>query len=211
MAASSLTDVFDRLEGEFEAANPGVDIVVSSAGSSSLVAQLVDGAPADVLATADLETMDRARADVPFEAAPVVFARNEIVIAVERGNPAGIHDLVDLTGDLVVVLAAPDVPAGGYSREVLACAGVELEPDSLEQSVRAVAAKVSLGEADAGLVYRTDISDDLEAVEVPGRCQIAAEYPIVQVSGNTAGGRFVEYVTGPFGADALSDEGFELP
>ena len=92
-AASSLTDVFDRLEGEYEAANPGVDVVVTTAGSSSLVAQFVDGAPVDVLATADEPTMARARAAASIEADPIDFARNELVIAVELGNPLDIGGL----------------------------------------------------------------------------------------------------------------------
>lgn len=209
-AASSLTDVFGHLEAEFEATHPDVDVVVNAAGSASLVAQLADGAPVDVLATADPVTMARAIASMPMAGDPVVLARNELVIAVESGNPLGIDTLGDLVGT-VVVLAAADVPAGAYSTAVLACAGVDLEPASLEQSVRSVAAKVALGEADAGLVYRTDISNGLEAVELPAACRVNAEYPIVLVADSSAARRFVEFATGPDGARALSDAGFELP
>ena len=209
-AASSLTDVFERLETEFEAANPDVDVVVNAAGSSSLVAQLTDGAPADILVTADVDTMARAIASTPIAGDPDVLARNGLVIAVERGNPLAIESLDDLT-DAVVVLAAPEVPAGAYARAVLECAGVEVEPASLEQSVRSVASKVALGEADAGLVYRTDVSDALEAVEVPAACQISAEYPIVLVADTPAARRFLSFVTGADGARALADAGFELP
>ena len=209
-AASSLTDVFERLETEFEAANPDVDVVVNAAGSSSLVAQLTDGAPADILVTADVDTMARAIASTPIVGDPAVLARNGLVIAVERGNPLAIESLDDLT-DAVVVLAAPEVPAGAYARAVLECAGVEVEPASLEQSVRSVASKVALGEADAGLVYRTDVSDALEAVEVPAACQISAEYPIVLVADTPAARRFLSFVTGSDGARALADAGFELP
>jgi molybdate transport system substrate-binding protein len=209
-AASSLTDVLARVEAEFESEHPGVDVVVNTAGSSSLVAQLADGAPADVLITADAETMARAIAVAPTVGDPVVLARNELVIAVERGNPLGIRSLDDLQG-VVVVLAAPDVPAGAYSRSVLACAGVVLDPSSLEQSVRSVASKVALGEADAGLVYRTDISGDLDAVDVPSECQVSAEYPIVPVAESPEAARFLAFVTGPAGAAALTDAGFELP
>lgn len=209
-AASSLTDVFERLETEFEAANPDVDIVVNAAGSSSLVAQLTDGAPADILVTADPDTMERAIASTSIAGEPAVLARNGLVIAVERGNPLAIDSLDDLS-DAVVVLAAPEVPAGAYAREVLACAGVDVEPASLEQSVRSVAAKVALGEADAGLVYRTDISADLDAVEVPAACQISAEYPIVLVGDDPVARRFLSFVTGSDGARALADAGFELP
>lgn len=210
-AASSLTDVFDRLEGEYEAANPGVDVVVTTAGSSSLVAQFVDGAPVDVLATADEPTMARARAAASIEADPIDFARNELVIAVELGNPLDIGGLGDLVDGPVVVLAAPEVPAGDYARTAIACAGVEIEPSSLEQSVRAVAAKVLLGEADAGLVYRTDIGDELSAVDLPTACRVRAIYPIQAVTGGAGVQAFMAFVTGPAGDDALIAAGFELP
>lgn len=209
-AASSLTDVFERLETEFEAANPDIDVVVNFAGSSTLVAQLAEGAPVDVLATADTDTMSRAVSTTPTVGEPVVIARNEIVIAVERGNPLGIDSLDDLD-DAVVVLAAPDVPAGTYARSVLDCAGVDVDPASLEQNVRSVAAKVALGEADAGLVYRTDVSDALAVVEVPAACQVSAAYPVVLVTDSDAARRFFEFAAGTPGADALSAAGFELP
>lgn len=209
-AASSLTDVFERLETEYEEAHPNVDVVVNFAGSSTLVAQLGEGAPVDILATADVDTMSRAVATTPTVGEPAVLARNEIVVAVERGNPFDIESLDDLV-DAVVVLAAPDVPAGAYARSVLACAGVDVDPASLEQNVRSVAAKVTLGEADAGLVYRTDISDDLDVVEVPASCQVSAEYPVVLVTDSDDARRFLAFATGPHGAAALSDAGFELP
>lgn len=209
-AASSLTDVFERLESEFEAAHPEVDVVVNFAGSSTLVAQLGEGAPVDILATADVETMSRAVSTTPTVGEPIVLARNEIVIAVERGNPLGISSLDDLV-EVVVVLAAPDVPAGAYARAVMACSRVDVDPASLEQNVRSVAAKVALGEADAGLVYRTDVTDDLAVVEVPADCQVRAEYPVVLVSDSDGARRFLEFARGPRGAAALSDAGFGLP
>lgn len=209
-AASSLTDVFERLEVEFEEAHPDVDVVVHAAGSSSLVAQLTDGAPADVLATADEETMTRASVSATLAGDPIVLARNELVIAVERGNPLQIESLDDLV-DVVVVLAAPDVPAGAYSRAVLSCAGVDVDPVSLEQSVRSVASKVALGEADAGLVYRTDVSGDLDTVEVPAACQVSAVYSIVLIVDTPDARSFMEFVAGSAGTEALADAGFVLP
>ena len=209
-AASSLTDVFERLESEFEAQHPDVDVVVNVGGSSTLVAQLGEGAPADILVTADLETMARAVSTSETAGDPAPFARNEIVIAVETGNPLDIESLDDLV-DAVVVLAAPDVPAGEYARSVLECADVTVEPASLEQNVRSVAAKVELGEADAGLVYRTDVSGDLDVVEVPASCQVSAEYPIVLVTDSHDARRFLAFATGPQGSAALSDAGFRLP
>lgn len=208
-AASSLTDVFDRLESEFESTHPDIDVVVTTGGSSSLVAQLLDGAPVDVLATADRDTMDRAVADVSGD--PIDFARNGLVIAVERGNPLGITDVDDLAAGPVVVLAAPEVPAGSYASEALLCVGVDIEPASYEQNVRSVAAKVALGEADAGLVYRTDIDDRLDAVELPADCQVEADYPILAVTDADATESFMTFVTGTAGDAALVDAGFGLP
>lgn len=205
-AASSLTDVFDRLEAEFESANPGVDVVISYGGSASLVAQLADGAPVDVLATADLVTMQRAGVSDA-----TVFAHNEIVIAVEAGNPTEIGALADIADDRVVVLASPEVPAGAYARDVLACAGVDVDPASFEQSVRSAASKVALGEADAALVYRTDIGDDLDSVDVPGQCQVVAQYPIAAVDDGELAGDFVDYVSGPSAVTVLTDAGFVVP
>ena len=209
-AASSLTDVFERLESEFEESHPDVDIVMNFAASSTLVAQLGEGAPVDILATADVDTMTKAVSTSPRVGEPSVLARNEIVIAVERGNPLDIRSVDDLV-DAVVVLAAPEVPAGAYARSVLACAGVDLDPASLEQNVRSVAAKVALGEADAGLVYRTDVSDRLDVVEVPAACQVSAEYQVLLVADTEDARRFLAFATGPQGAAALSDAGFALP
>jgi molybdate transport system substrate-binding protein len=210
-AASSLTDVFDEIEVDFEAAHPGVDVVTSYGGSSSLVAQLEGGAPADVLATANPEQMSLAVRELAIGDEPVVFARNELVIAVESGNPLGVRSIDDLAGVPIVVLAAPEVPAGAYARQVLDCAGVVVEPASLETSVRSVATKVSLGEADAGLVYRTDIDDRLTAVEIGAECNVSAEYPIVALDDGAIASEFVEFVLGPVGVEVLERAGFERP
>lgn len=211
-AASSLTDVVDELAAEFELANPDVEVVVNTGGSSSLVAQLLDGADADVLLTADTATMERV---VDADAAvgePVVFARNQLVIAVEAGNPSGIEGLADLArDDLVVVLAAPDVPAGSYAAEALACAAVDVQPASLEQNVRSAAAKVELGEADAAVVYRTDIGEDVDAVEIDPTCQVDVRYPAAVTSDDPRAGDFVDLLTGPDGRSALAAAGFALP
>lgn len=225
-AASSLTEVFESIEEQYEDRFPGVDVVINTAGSTSLVAQLADGAPADVLATADGRTMqlgleagvdvaDSGRSTEVFPE-PVVFARNQLVIAVESGNPLAITGVADLVAgdgddDVVVVLAAPEVPAGAYAAEVLACSGVEVEAASLEQNVRAAAAKVVLGEADAALVYATDVTDDLEAVALDPSCAVDVAYPIVALSEADAAQAFVDFVTGPEGAAILAAEGFSAP
>lgn len=210
-AASSLTDVFDELTAEFISQHPGSDVVVSVGGSPSLVAQLEDGAPADVLATADIATMQRADRDGSLVGPIQVFATNTLVIAVEPENPLGISSIEDLAGDVVVVLAAPEVPAGTYAQRLLDRAGVELDPVSLESNVRAAAAKVALGEADAALVYRTDIAQGLDAVEIDGAVEVRADYPIAATSGDPLAAEFITFVLGEQGAQILSDGGFGAP
>lgn len=210
-AASSLADVFDRIESEFEAGHPGVDIVVSVGGSSTLVAQVADGAPADVLATADPATMADAEAAVTMAGRSRVFAENSLVIAVEPGNPLEVAGLADLEDVPIVVLAAAEVPAGAYARDVLACEGVHLDVASYEQSVRAAATKVALGEADAAIVYRTDIGEGLDAVEIDPSCNVTAQYPIVAVTDEEMTAEFVAFVLGDEGAAALRDAGFVVP
>ncbi len=211
-AASSLTDVFDQLEQRFEAAHPDIDVIVNYGGSSSLAGQIEQGAPADVFAAADLGTMERVRTEADRD--PVLFARNRLAIAVELGNPLRISGLASLSDDgVVVVVADREVPAGAYAAEALRLAGVTVAPASYESSVRAVAAKVALGEADAGLVYRTDIraDDRLDEVVIPDAQNVIADYPIVVVRRTDAAQSFVEFVLGDTGRLALSDAGFELP
>lgn len=212
-AASSLTDVFDRIELEFEATHPEIDVVMNYAGSSALAGQIEQGAPADLFASADQATMQRLLTDVAGQ--PFVFAENRLTIAVERGNPRAITGLNDLTGSgLVVVLADPAVPVGAYAVEVLRRAGITLEPSSYETNVRAVASKVALGEADAGIVYRTDISaypEQLESIEIPEAFNVTAAYPIVVVRDSDAADELLAFVLGPAGHRALQDAGFELP
>lgn len=209
LAASSLTEAFEAVEEAYEDEHPDVDVVISFGGSSSLAAQIEQGVPADVFAAADRITMDRVagRAADP----PVLVARNQLVIAVARGNPERVSGLADLArDDLVVVLAAPEVPAGNYAAEALAAAGVSVDPASLEQNVRAVAAKVALGEADAGIVYATDVAarrDRLDAIPIGGSPPV--EYPIVALTDD--GRSFVAFAAGPVGRDALAEAGFEVP
>jgi molybdate transport system substrate-binding protein len=212
-AASSLTDPFAVLEAGFEAAHPGVDVVVSYEGSSALAAQVLQGAPADVFASADQANMQR----VAGEAAgtPTVFAQNRLTIAVAPGNPRRVTGLDDLARpDLVVVLAAPEVPAGRYAGQLLEAAGVTVAAASYEQNVRAVAAKVALGEADAGIVYATDVAaqpDRLDAVTIPIESNAVAEYPIVALTSSPLAADFVDYVHGPDGRAALTAAGFQVP
>jgi len=211
-AAASLTDAFSELGDQFTAAHPGVTVTFNFAGSNDLVTQLQQGAPADVLATADTKNMDAAGDLV---GAPQAFAANKLAIAVAPGNPIGITGLADLARkDLKVVLAAPEVPAGKYAQEALATAGVSVEPVSLEVSVKGVVTKVSLGEADAGIVYVTDVAaaaGKLDGIAIPDGQNVLATYPIAALAASAHpddAKAFVDLVLSPEGRRVLADYGF---
>ena len=211
-AASSLTDAFTQLGADFTAAHPGVKVVFDFAGSNDLVTQLQQGAPADVLATADTASMDDAGSLV---GTPQAFAGNKLIIAVEPGNPHHITSLADLSRKgLKVVLAAPEVPAGKYAQEALGKAGVSVTPVSLEVSVKGVVTKISLGEADAGIVYVTDVDaakGKIDGVAIPGAQNVVASYPIATVKDGTYpddASAFLDYVLSDEGQKVLADNGF---
>jgi molybdate transport system substrate-binding protein len=211
-AASSLTDAFTQLGGDFTAAHPGVTVTFNFAGSNDLAAQLQQGAPADVLATADTGSMDDAGS---LSGAPQAFAGNKLIVAVAPGNPERITGLADLArDDLKVVLAAPEVPAGKYAQEVLARAGVRVKPVSLEVSVKGVVTKVSLGEADAGIVYVTDVDEaqgKLEGVAIPDAVNVIATYPVAVIAASEQpedARAFVDLVLSAEGQTVLADHGF---
>ncbi len=215
-AASSLTESMTAIEAAFEAEHPGVDVVISFDGSAALAAQIGQGAPVDVFASADQASMGKV-SDLA-SGTPQTMATNRLVIAVSSGNPRDVTGLADLAADhvpsLIVVLAAPEVPAGRYAAEVLSRAGVVAAPASLEQNVRAAASKVALGEADAAIVYVTDVTaqpDVLEAVTIPPDSNVIAEYPIVAVTEAPLAAEFVEMVRSPVGQAALTAAGFGLP
>lgn len=212
-AAASLTDVFTDLGARLEAEHPGLDVRFNFAGSSALAQQVVQGAPADVFASADEPQMqlvvDEGRA-----AAPAVFAANELLIAVPAGNPGGVTGLADLAREeLAIALCAPEVPCGAAAEEVLAAAGVTAAPDTLEEDVRAALTKVELGEVDAALVYASDVvtADAAEGIAVPEAGGAVNRYPIAVLDGApnpAAAGAFVELVLSAEGQLALSDAGF---
>jgi molybdate transport system substrate-binding protein len=218
-AAASLTDAFTDLGAAFETAHPGTTVTFNFAGSQQLATQITTGgAPADVFASADLAQMDVvADADLP-AGDPVVFARNRLAMVVEPGNPAGVTTLDDLgRDDVTVVLAAEEVPAGRYAREALDAAGVTVRPVSLETDVRAVLTKVSLGEADAGIVYTSDVAaanDRVEGVAIPDEDNVIAAYHIAALrdAPNTpAAGAFVALVRSSEGRHMLDAYGFDAP
>lgn len=186
-AAASLQDAFGQVARDFESAHPGSHVRLEFGGSSTLVTQLLQGAPADVFASADEASMQRAVAGGLVEGTPRDFATNRLQIVVPAGNPAAIHSLADLARPgVVAVLCAPQVPCGAYARQALGKAGVTLTPRSEEQDVKGVVTKVALREADAGIVYTTDVlagRPKVEGVDIPDAENVVARYPVAVLSG----------------------------
>jgi len=216
-AAASLTDAFADLAEAFEAADPGIEVTVSTGASSALREQILEGAPADVYASANEANMRLIVEAGEAAAAPVVFARNDLVIAVPAGNPAGVTGLGDFArAELLIGLCAAQVPCGDFGRQVLAAAGIVPEPDTDEPNVRALLTKIEDGELDAGLVYRTDVaaSRRVEGIEIPNRFNVEASYPIVVLAGSArpeAAGAFVAFVRSENGRAILEARGFTVP
>jgi molybdate transport system substrate-binding protein len=217
-AATSLTGAFTEIVAEFEAEHTSVDVVPNFAGSSALVSQIAEGAPADAFASADVANMERLAEAGGVAGDPVVFATNRAEIVVAAGNPLGIAGLADLAdASLVLVTCAPEVPCGAYAADVFARASVAPQPDSLEENVGAVVAKVTAGEADAGIVYATDViaaGAAVTGVPIAPEHNVVAEYPIAVTSAAddpTVAGAFVDFVTGPEGRAILASFGFGVP
>ncbi len=216
-AAASLTSTFEKIGQEFEDTHPGVAVEFNFAGSSDLVAQIQQGAPVDVLATADETNMEKLTADGLQGSDPEPFATNTLEIAVPPDNPAGVEDLGDLAGDLNLVICAPVVPCGAAARTVAESAGVALDPVSEEQSVTDVLNKVTSGEADAGLVYVTDVivaGDAVQGIEFAESAEVANVYPIATVAESAHADlaqEFVDLVLGPDGQSVLESAGFGRP
>jgi molybdenum ABC transporter, periplasmic molybdate-binding protein len=216
-AAASLTDAFEEIAEDFETANPGARLVFNFAGSSALATQITEGAPADVFASASPATLRTVTDAGLADRDPVVFVRNQLVIAVEAGNPLGIRGLEDLARPgVTVALCAEQVPCGAAARTAIAASGLTITPVSYEENVRAALAKVSLGEVDAALVYRTDAAsaDAVEAVEFPESAEAINDYLIAVLTDapNKAGAAaFVAWVLSPEGAEVLTTYGFQLP
>ncbi|HZJ10700.1 MAG TPA: molybdate ABC transporter substrate-binding protein [Trueperaceae bacterium] len=221
-AASSLTESFEELAVLFEREHPGVDVNLNLAGSAILALQVIEGAPADVFASADLRQLQRVAAAGLVADEPTVFARNRLVVVAAKGS--GVETFADLADKgLVLVMAGPSVPAGHYAREAITSADAARGDDfatkvmanvvSEEQNVRLVAAKVALGEADAGIVYATDaaVFPQLRSVRIPSEHDPLASYAIAVVSGGRQvelARAFVAMVTSEAGAAVLAAHGF---
>ena len=217
-AAASLKGTFTALGQQLEAAHPGTVVTFSFGGSSDLVTQLQQGAPGDVFASADTTNMDKATADDLVQGSPVNFASNTLEIAVPPDNPARITSFADLAEDGVkVVVCAPQVPCGSATQKVETSTGVDLTPVSEESSVTDVLNKVTSGEADAGLVYRTDVrtaGDKVLGVPFPESSGAVNVYPIAVLAGSKdteLAQEFVDLVTGDDGRQVLADAGFGKP
>ncbi|MFD8058423.1 molybdate ABC transporter substrate-binding protein [Streptomyces cyaneofuscatus] len=215
LAASSLTDVFKEAGAAYEKENPGTKVTFSFAGSQELAAQVKQGAPADALVTADTKTMDGLSGET---GTPTVIAKNRLVIAVGEGNPEKVENLKDLSDTkLKVVLAAPEVPVGRYSQQILDAQKIAVKPVSQEPNVRAVLSKVELGEADAGLVYKTDAEtapDKVDAIDIPDAENAVASYPAATLKGSKhseAAAAFVAWLSTPAAQKILQGAGFQQP
>ena len=222
-AAASLTDAFEELAEAFEAAHPGVTVRLSFAGSATLRTQVLEGAPADVFASASPDEVEALEAaGLVIEEGPL--ARNTLVVAAAE-SATGIRSFGDLAEPgLRLVLAAEDVPAGRYARQSLALADTDgaFGPAfatrvldnvrSNEANVRAALAKVELGEADAAIVYRSDLAAAalaaVRTVAIPDRFQVAAEYRIALLSESATARAFLAFATSPEGAATLARHGF---
>lgn len=217
-AAASLTESFSQIGKDFEAANPGTKVTFSFAGSSQLATQINEGAPADVFAAASPATMKTVTDAGNGDGTPVTFVRNQLVIAVPKGNPKGVTGLADLTRPGVkVALCAEQVPCGAAAKKALDAAGVKLTPVTLEQDVKQALSKVKLGEVDAALVYRTDAkaaASDVDGVEFPESAGAINDYPMVVLKdapNKAAAQAFVTYMRSDKGTAVLTAAGFQAP
>lgn len=229
-AAASLTDAFNELAAEFKKANPGVgEISLNFAGSSALRTQLEQGARAEIFASADTVQMDAAKKSGVIASGEKVFARNSLVIITPKSNPGKVIAPADLKkSGLKLVLAAPEVPVGSYARQMFT--KMDADPAygagfndavlknvvSNESNVKQVVAKVELGEADAGVVYGTDVTasvaPNLNKIEVPAAVNVIAEYPIALTKDarNTRTAQaFIDFVFSSAGQTILKKYGFQ--
>jgi molybdate transport system substrate-binding protein len=217
-AAASLTESFTQIDKDFEAAHPGMKVTFNFAGSSALATQINEGAPADVFASAAPANMKTVTDAGNGDGNPTTFVKNQLVIAVPKGNPRGIGGLADLARPgLKVALCAPQVPCGAAAKKALAAAGTTVTPVTLEEDVKSALAKVKLGEVDAALVYRTDTraaATDVDGIEFPESAQAINEYPIIVLKDapNKAAARaFLAYVRSDKGRAVLTQAGFQVP
>ena len=214
-AAASLTASFNALGDAYHRQHSNVTVQFNFAGSPTLVTQIEQGAPADVFASADTTNMDKLRTDGFTSTQPQVFAHNKLEIVVAPGNPKHIAGLGDLAQPgLIYISAGPTVPAGKYALQALQKAGVTVTPRSLETDVKSVVSKIELGEADAGIVYTTDVkaaAGKVDGVTIPDSYNVVATYPVAVVKDSKSAGaaeEFITYVLSASGQSTLESFGF---
>lgn len=215
LAAASLTASFGKIGDQLHAKYPDLNVKFSFAGSPTLVTQIQQGAPADVFASADQPNMQKVVSGGFNAGDPRIFAHNKLEIAVQKGNPKDIKTVSDLANAAIKVdECAPVVPCGNYATTVFGKAGIKVTPVSQEQDVKSVLTKVGLGEADAGIVYVTDVKasgGSVEGVAIPDNLNVIGDYPIVQLKSeqnSSAAGAFVDYVLSSDGQKVLKNYGF---
>lgn len=213
-AAASLTGTFTQLGKDFEAAHPGVEVAFNFAGSSALARQINSGAPADVFASAAPKNMDQ----VTDKGTATTFVKNRLEIAVPKGNPGKITGLKDFADkNKKIAICAVQVPCGAAAKKVFDATKIVAQPDSLEQDVKAALTKVSLGEVDAAMVYKTDVlaaKGKVEGIEFPEADKAINDYPIATLTNakNADGAKaFVDYVLSAQGTTVLTAAGFDAP
>jgi len=224
-AAASLTDAFTEIGHAFEVEHPDVTVVFNFGGSQNLRTQIEQGAPADIFASANTKEMDVLVAqNFVISGVPHIFLTNQLVVILPKNNPAGITSLEDLSNPgLKLVLAAVEVPAGGYARQVLEKLNTMFDADykkkvlanvvSNEDNIRQAVTKVQLGEADASIVYVTDAvaASELQQIEIPLDVNVIAEYPIARLANSQSAklaNEFIAYVLSPVGQVILEKWGF---
>jgi molybdate transport system substrate-binding protein len=215
LAGSSLKDVFTTLEQQFETANPGADLRFSYGGSSDLATQIVNGAPADVFASANERQMQVVADAGKLAGASKPFTTNVLTIVVPLGNPKGIQSFADLAKpDVTLLVCAPQVPCGAATKEIEKATKIKLSPASEEPDVRSVLAKVQAKEADAGLVYVTDARSavgKVQQIDFPESQDAVNVYPIAVIKGAPQAQfaeAFVALVLSPAGQRELEAAGF---
>ncbi len=227
-AAASLTEAFTEMKSDIESANPGTSLTLNFAGSSALRTQILQGAQPDLFASADQKNMDQVAQASDIVGDTRIFAENRLVVLIPKDNPGHIQNLKDLANSgLKIVLAQEQVPVGNYARQALTklsadpAYGSDFKDKVLanlasnELNVKDVVAKVQLGEADAGIVYKTDASSadpsKVMTIDIPDQFNVVAQYPIAVVKGGPnqdAANAFISYLLSPAGQAVLSKYGF---
>lgn len=218
LGAASLTGAFGTIAQRVEAAHPGLTVRLSFGGSDDLAAQIVNGSPADVFASASPKTMDTVTKAEDNATSPVVFARNRLEIAVPKGNPGQVRTLADTTRSGVkLALCAAQVPCGAAARAIYTLAKLTPHPVTEEPDVKSVLTKVTTGEVDAGMVYRTDVQaagSSVVGINFAQAGKAINDYPIATLrTGTNAAGAavFVAYVRSAAGRKILQAAGFQSP